>query len=91
MRFRSASQQLTGTLQQLLLPLAHLDRVNGVIGGDLLQCLAATDRLHGDSGHELWAVGAACDQLLRRRIHLGREPPFSGSVPRLNVNDVSDQ
>ena len=30
-----------------------------MIGGDLLECLAATDRLHGDTGLELRAVAAA--------------------------------
>ena len=41
----------------LSLPLAHLDRVNAVVGGDLLERLAATDRLHSDPGLELGAVG----------------------------------
>ncbi|MCX5938107.1 MAG: hypothetical protein NTW02_07890 [Cyanobium sp. LacPavin_0920_WC12_MAG_62_9] len=59
LRFISTREQLTGTLQSLPLPLAHLDRVNGVIGGDLLECLASTDRLHGDSGPKLRAMSAA--------------------------------
>jgi len=33
--------------------------VNGVIGVDLLECLANTDRIHGDSGLELRTAGAA--------------------------------
>ena len=57
----------------MLPPLAHLDRVNGVIGGDLLESLAATDRLHGDSGLELRAVGAAFAH--------GWETLLSGSLP----------
>ena len=76
--FLSAGEKLTGTLQQLFLPLAHLDRVNGVIGGNLLECLATTDRLHGDSGLELRAMGAA--------FAMGGNP-LSGAVHRLNVND----
>ena len=52
-------EQLARAVQQLALPLGHLDRVNGVIGGDLLDRLAATDRLHGDLGLELGTVGTA--------------------------------
>ncbi len=43
----AAGQQLTGAIQKLPLPLAHLDGMDGVISGDLLDRLAATDRLHG--------------------------------------------
>jgi len=43
-------EQLTGAIQELLLPLAHLDRVDGVVSGDLLDCLAATDRLNDGLG-----------------------------------------
>ena len=56
--FLSAGEQLIGTLQQLLLPLAHLDWLNGLTGGDLMECLATTDRLHGDSDLELRAMDA---------------------------------
>jgi len=35
--------------------LAHLDRV---VGGDLLDRLAANDRLNGDSGFVIRAIGA---------------------------------
>jgi len=52
-------EQLIGAIEDLPLLLAHLDRVNGVVGGNLLNLLAATDRLHGDPGLELWSVGAA--------------------------------
>ena len=55
----ASRKQLTGTIQQLLLPLTHLNWVDGVIGGDLLDRLAATDRLHGDSGLEFGTMGAA--------------------------------
>ena len=61
-------------IQQLPLPLAHLDGMDGVISGDLLDRLAATDRLHGDPGLELGAVGAALAH---------RWEPRSGAVPRL--------
>ncbi len=68
-------QQLTGTIKRLALPLAHLDRVDGVIGCNLLDRLAATDRLYDDHVLELVAMGAA-------RAH-GWEP-LSGAVLRLN-------
>jgi len=45
-----------------------------VVGGDLLDRLAATDRLHGDPGLELGAVGAALTHWWG---------PRSGAVPRL--------
>ena len=70
----SPGEQLAGTAQQLTLPLAHLDWVDDVVSGDLLNRLTATDRLHGDSGFELRTVGAALTHL--------REPR-SGAVPRL--------
>jgi len=73
------AEQLAGSVQQLPLPLAHLDRVDGVVGGDLLDCLAATDRLHGDPGFELGAVGEAFAHPW--------EPPFQGRYPATKVND----
>lgn len=68
------SEQLTGALQQLLPPLAHLDGVNGVVSGELLERLSATGRLHGEPGLELWTVGRALDH---------RWGPLSGVVLRL--------
>jgi hypothetical protein len=53
---------------------AYLNRVNGVIGCDLLDRLAATDRFHGDLGLELGTVGTAFGH---------GWGPFSGVVPRL--------
>ena len=67
-------EQLTGTIQQLPLSLAHLDGMDGVISGDLLDPLAATDRLHGDPGLVLRAVGAALAHWWE---------PRSAAVPRL--------
>jgi hypothetical protein len=67
-------EQLNVAIHELPLPLSHLDRVDGVVSGDLLDRLAATDGLHGDSGLELGAVGAAL-------IHWWE--PLSGAVPRL--------
>ncbi len=67
-------EQLGGAIQQLPLPLAHLDGVDGVVSSDLLDPLAATDRLHGDSGLEIGAEVAALAH---------RWDPLSGSVPRL--------
>ena len=52
-------EQLTGAIKQLPLPLAHLDRLDGVLGSDLLDRLAATDRTHGGFGLELGPVGSA--------------------------------
>lgn len=77
----ASRKQLTGTIQKLLLPLTHLNRVDGVIGGDLLDRLAATDRLHGDSGLEFGTVGAA--------LAHEWEPPFQGRYPASEVNDGS--
>ena len=67
-------EQLAGPVQELPLPLAHLNRVDGVIGSDLLDRLAATNRLHGDSGLELGTMGAALAH---------RWEPLSGAVPSL--------
>ena len=53
-----AAPQHAGSINQLPLPLAYSDRVNGVVGADLLDCFLLTDRLHGDSGLERAAVGA---------------------------------
>jgi hypothetical protein len=55
-------------MQQLPLPLAHLDGVNGVISCDLLDGLATADRLHGDPALNsgLWVqrllIGGSPDQ-----------------------------
>jgi hypothetical protein len=65
-----------------------LTQFDGVIGGDLLDCHAATDRLHGDSGLELGTVGAALAQLLRRRLP-NDGSPFQGRYPASEVNDGS--
>ena len=70
----ATAEQLTGTIQELPLPLTHLDGVNRVISGDLLDRLANTDRLHGDPGLELWAVGAVLTH---------RWEPRLGAMPRL--------
>ena len=70
----ATGEQLTGAIQELPLPLAHLDGVNGVISGDLLDRLTTTDRLHGDPGLELGAVSAALAHWWE---------PRSGAVPRL--------
>lgn len=57
----ASRKQLTDTIQKLLLPLTHLNTVDGVIGNDLLERLEANDRLHGDSGIEF---GTVCGRLL---------------------------
>ena len=53
---------------------AALRNPDGMVGGDLLDRLAATDRLYGDPGLELGTVGAALAYLWE---------PLSGAVPRL--------
>ena len=55
----ASRKHLPGTIQQMLLPLTHLSRVDGLIGGDLLDRVAAIDRLRSDSGFEFGAMGAA--------------------------------
>jgi len=70
----ASCEELAGAIEELPLPLAHLDRVDGVIGGDLLDRLAATDRLHGDSGLEFDTVGSALAHCWE---------PRSGVIPRL--------
>jgi hypothetical protein len=70
----ATGEQLTGAIQELPLPLAHLDGMDSVISGDLLDRLATTDRLHGDPGLELGAVGAALAHWWE---------PRSGAMPRL--------
>jgi hypothetical protein len=74
LRLLAPGEQVAGALQELLLPLAHLDRVHRVVSGNLLERLATTDRLHGDPGLELGAVGSAFAH---------RWEPLSGAVPRL--------
>ena len=59
---------------ELLIPLAHLNRVNGVVSSDLLDRFATTDRHHGDPGLELGAVGEALAHLWEN---------LSGTIPRL--------
>ena len=53
-----------------------------MVGGDLLDRLAATDHLHGDPGLELGTVGAAFAHRW--------EPPFRGGAPpqRLTMGAV---
>ena len=72
--FLASRQHLTGTIQQLLLPLIHLNRVDDVIGDDLLDRLAATDRLHDDSGLAFGTMAAACSWV---------GATISGALPRL--------
>lgn len=69
----ASRKQLTGTIQQLLLPLAYLDGVYRVISSDHLDCLAAADRLHGDSGLEFGTVGES--------LAHEWEPNFRGDTP----------
>jgi len=54
-----SGEQLTCTIQELPLPLAQLDRVDGMVSVDLLDRRPATDRLHGGSGLEFGTAGTA--------------------------------
>jgi hypothetical protein len=78
----ASRKQLTGIIEQLLLPLAYLDGVDRVISSDLLDRLAATDRLHGDSSLEFRTVSAA--------LAHEWEPHFRGGTPpqRLTMGPV---
>ena len=71
-----AGERLTVTIEKLPLPLAHLDGVNGVVGSDLLDRLAATDRFHSDLDPEFGTVGVGA-----ALTH--RWEPRSGGMPRL--------
>lgn len=75
----SSRKHLTGSIQQLILPLNHLDWLDRVIDVDLLDRLAATARLHGDSGLELRTVDAVL-------AHEG-ELPFQVRYPSSEAND----
>jgi hypothetical protein len=68
-------EQLAGAIQQLSLPLARLDGVNGEISGDLLDRLAAADRFHSDPDLELEAMSAGLAHWWE---------PHSGGVTRLS-------
>jgi len=74
----TTGNKCTGFIQELPLPLAHLDQVNGMFGSVLMDRLTATDCINGDSGLELRAVGAA---LVHRWV------PLSGHYPVLEVKD----
>jgi len=75
-----------GAIKQLRLPLAHLDRVDGVIGGDLLVRLAATDRRHGDSGLERGVVERRLLNSFGEGFANG-ESPVQEQYPASQVND----
>jgi|688.fasta_scaffold92406_5 hypothetical protein len=61
-------EQLAGGVQKLPLLLAHLDRVDCVIGDKFLDRPSITNRLHGGPGHVFGTVRAAFAQFLRRRL-----------------------
>jgi len=73
---------LAGTLQELLLPLAHLDGMHAMVSGNLLEGLATTDRFHGHLGLKLRTVGTAFAHRW--------EPPFKGGAQpqRLKMGPV---
>ena len=78
-------EQLAGAIKQLPLQLAYLDRVDGVIGSDLLNCLAATDRFHGDIGTEVGGV----DQLLL--IGGSRDPALNPIIRPIRKKQFTSQ
>jgi len=55
----ASGEDLNGAIEKLPLPLAHLDRVDGGISGDLLDRLKTAYRLHDNWGFEVGADGAA--------------------------------
>ena len=61
-------------MQQLPLPLADLDGMDGVISGDLLDRLTTAVRLHGDSRFELGGCGCGVCSLVGDPI-MGGTPP----------------
>ena len=72
--FLAPPEQLAGAIEELPLPLPHLDGMDGVISGDLLDRLEANNRLYGNSRLELRAVGAALAHWWE---------PHSGAIPAL--------
>jgi hypothetical protein len=69
-----AGKPLAGSVTHPLLPLAHMDGIDGEISGDHLDRPPATHRLHGDPGLELGAV----------RVELAHWwEPLSAAVPLL--------
>jgi hypothetical protein len=90
LRLVATGEQVAGTLQQLLLPLAHLDRVHRVVGGDLLERLATTDRLHGDPGLELGAVGSAFAHRWEPLLRGGAPPQRLTMGPVQKTQTTSD-
>jgi hypothetical protein len=77
-----------------------MDRMSGVLYGDLLDRFAASDRFHDElpqaesigSGLELATVGVALAHLLRRRLRILQEPPIRGgaSLQRVTINAVHE-
>ena len=59
--------KIAGTFKLPPLPMAHLNRIKGVIGGNFLDRLAATDRLHSNPNHACGDAGGPLAQLLRGR------------------------
>ena len=72
--FLSLGEQLPGYIQHLPLPLVHLNRVDSLVGGDLLYRLRGTDPLLADYGHGLGTVSAAFAHL--RDLFIGVLPHF---------------
>jgi hypothetical protein len=62
-------------------------RFDGVVGGDLLDRLAATDRLHDDLGLEFGTVGEAFAQLLRIKGFACGGSPLHGRCPSSKVDE----
>jgi hypothetical protein len=66
-------QQLADAIEGVALPIPHLDRMDGVVPSNLLQCLAVNDRLHGVSSLQLLSAGASL--LMSGSPLLGVVPP----------------
>jgi hypothetical protein len=70
----AAREQLADALRELIIPLTHLDGINGVDSGKLLERLVAPDRLHGEPCLEFGAVDVAVAHQWEPHL-MGGAPP----------------
>jgi hypothetical protein len=59
-------EQLTDAIEELLLPLTHLDGMDGVISCNRLDCDLGFENLYVDLGFEFTTMSEAHTPLLRR-------------------------
>ncbi len=75
--------------QQALLPLTHMDGVDGGIGGYLVDRLAAPDSLHGVYDLIHGSVGTTFTHLVGAPIRVGTPPHVLTMVPLQKDQDNS--